>query len=875
MKDKDFFTISPSESLMQLSSSRKGLTDYEAIKRLKLYGENKLKEVKKKNSFLVFLSQFSDLMVLILIFASAISIGIAIFDKTYSELFDGLIILGIVILNATIGFIQEKKAESSLETLKKMTEPLVKVFRNNELKKINSRELVIGDVISLEAGDIIPADCRLLESVMLRCDESSLTGESIPVNKEAKIILNQNCILADRKNCIYSNSIIVNGRALAVVIATGENTELGKIAGMIIDSKKDITPLQNGIKQMGKVITFIVLVVCFITFLIEILVSPQTPLGAFLTAVAIAVAAIPESLPAVITIIMSLGIARLAKRKAIVKHLHAVETLGSCDIICSDKTGTLTQNKMEVQNVFVDNKIYKPQDVAENKILLEVMILCESAKKTTEGYLGDPTEIAILEFANKLHSVKEDYFKNHYNKIDELPFDSNRKLMSVVYEKNSNINVYTKGAVDEILGICNRVMINGKIHNLTQFYKEQILKANKNMTNNALRVLGFAYKNLEHINLDTKFEDDLIFMGLVGMLDPPRKEVKKAVEKCHKAGIVPIMITGDHKNTALAIAKEVGIANNVTQVLTGEEIDSLSDENFEKIVFSKSVFARVSPENKVRIVETLKKLGKIVAMTGDGVNDAPSIKKANIGIGMGITGTDVTKEVADLIITDDNFATIIVAVEEGRKIYTNIQKTVQFLFSANLAELTAIFLATVFMPELIFLTPVQILFVNLISDTLPAIALGLEPAEKNIMDKKPRKKSANLFSDGIGKNIIFMGLLQGLIMLSCFMFGYFVLKSPEIATTLAFYALNIIQFFYFISMRTTSFVFKNNITHNKFAVLAVLSCFVFVGLVALTPLSQILGLVNIPIIAWGVIILGCLITFVVSELWKLRKIKLK
>ncbi|MDD4815968.1 MAG: cation-translocating P-type ATPase [Clostridia bacterium] len=876
MIKKDFYTITTSECLKLLGVDKRGLSEITAKAKLKTDGENKLEEPKKKNLILVFLLQFTDIMIIILLIASALSIGIAIFRQTSSELLDGFIIFGIVLLNAIIGFVQERKAENSLQALKNMTEPETKVVRNGELKKMPSKNCVVGDIIVLEAGDIIPADCRLIESSMLKCDESSLTGESVPTTKDSKAVLGQNTILAERKNMVYSGCVISNGRGLAVVVATKHNTEIGKIANMLQESKKDETPLQKGINQIGKIITFLILAICVVTFAIEFWANPSEPLEAFLTAIAIAVAAIPESLPAVITIIMSLGIARLAKRKAIVKRLHAVETLGSCEIICSDKTGTLTENKMKIQALFYNNNLdlkAKP-NISNNEFLFlsNAMLLCNNTSKSEEKFIGDPTEIALCEYT-KSFGLEKEFVDKEFERIAEIPFDSNRKLMTTVHYFHQSCVVYTKGAVDELLKQCTSILINGKKLELNSYFKDVILTANNKMGSNALRVLGFAYKEILPRNNDSNFENNLTFVGLAGMIDPPRKEVKKAIEKCKTAGIRPIMITGDHKNTAIAIAKQIGLAINDNEVITGAEIDKMNDEQFNKILFKVSVFARVSPENKVRIVEGYKKQGKIVAMTGDGVNDAPSIKRANIGVGMGITGTDVTKDVADLIVTDDNFATIIIAIEEGRKIYSNIQKTVQFLFSANLAEITAIFLGTILFPAIIFLNPVQILFVNLISDTLPAIALGLEPAEKNIMATKPRSKKANLFSNGVGHSIIIMGLFQGIIMLTCFLLGNFVFGGEKVAMSMAFYALNIIQFFYFISMRAKGSVFKNNIFKNKWAVFAVLFCFGIMAIIALTPIHIYLGLVSLGLLQWLVIFLSCILTLFASEFIKITLTK--
>ncbi|MDD3862517.1 MAG: cation-translocating P-type ATPase [Clostridia bacterium] len=867
----DYFTISAAESLKRFETSRKGIDELEAASRLKSYGKNKLDNQKKRSKLVMLLAQFTDIMIIILLLAAGVSIVFSIIEKSGSELTDGLIILGIVLINAWIGFAQENKAEQAMEALKTMTQPETKIIRNGELKRIPSADIVPGDIIVLEAGDIISADCRLVESIMLRCDEASLTGESIPVSKDAKMILNQNTILAERKNMVYSGTVVSTGKGLAVVTATGKNTEIGKIAKMLETTKKDETPLQKGIQQIGKIITIIILVICAITFVIEIIASPQSPMDAFLTSVAIAVAAIPESLPAVITIIMSLGVARLAKRKAIIKRLHAVETLGSCDVICSDKTGTLTQNIMTIQALYyndeLDLKAKKNIAIDEFVLLNKAMCLCNDSMKNKGKFVGDPTETALSDYAFKC-GLDKTTLDTQYERIGEIPFDSIRKLMTTVHIYDKNYFVYTKGAVDEVLKKCSYVQINGKQVKMTDAIKRKIAIANKSMGDGALRVLGFAYKQIPSFETDIPLESELIFIGLAGMIDPPRKEAKYAVSKCKVAGIRTIMITGDHKHTAVAVAKEIGIIEDENEVMTGAEIDKLNDADFQKVVKTVSVFARVSPENKVRIVEALKQCGKIVAMTGDGVNDAPSIKKANIGVGMGITGTDVTKEVADLIVTDDNFATIVVAVEEGRKIYTNIQKTVQFLFSANLGEITSIFLATLLFPQTIFLLPVQILFVNLISDSFPAIALGLEPAEKDIMKAKPRSSKTNLFSNGVGKMIVIMGLCQSAVVLACFLIGRFNFGSDEIAMSMAFYSLNIVQLFYFMSVRTKDSAFKNHLFKNKWAVAAILSSFGIIMLIALTPLHTFLRLVSLDLIHWIIIFTLSISIFFVSEVVK-------
>lgn len=865
---KDFYAISAKDCLSTLGTSKNGLSEAESILRLEKAGTNTLPEPKRQSKIVMFLKQFADVMTIILLIAAAISGIISIINHTPSELVDCLIILGIVFLNAGIGFWQQCKAMKSMDELKKLTQPIAKVMRGGKVQKIPSANLVVGDVVVLEAGDIVPADLRILEGAMLRCDESALTGESVPSEKDFMCVLPHGTPLAERKNMAFSSSVVANGRGLGVVVATGAQTEIGKIATMLSCASDTQTPLQKGISGIAKATTILVLGICVITFFIELFVAQLSPLNAFLTAVALAVAAIPESLPAVITIIMSLGVARLAKQKAIVKNLHAIETLGCCQVICSDKTGTLTQNKMQVQSLFYAGKMVDAQNfqqTPDTKKMLEIMLLCESVEPSANGWVGDPTELALVHFAETWQKKRD--ADRAFPLIDEIPFDSNRKLMTSIRKSGFSVQAFTKGAVDELLALCSHIEIDGQILPLLPNHKTKILRANKEMATHALRVLALGYKPLSGQSHENA-EKDLIFVGLVGMFDPPRKEVKRAVEKCQKAGILPVMITGDHKNTALAIARKIGLCDDVNAVITGAEIDKLSDEKFKKIIHQKRIFARVSPENKVRIVETYKSLGLVVAMTGDGVNDAPSIKKADIGIGMGESGTDVAKEASDVIITDDNFATIILAVQEGRKTFVNIRKTIQFLYSANLAEITAIFLATIFWPQFVFLTPVQILFVNLISDTLPAIALGLEPAEKNLMQNPPRDAKKSLLSGGVGINILTIGIIQGIIMLSCFLFGIWAKGDALVAQTMAFYALNIIQFFYFISMRTSGSVWKNPITENRLAVWAVVLCLAFVFVVAITPISSLLGLCALSFDCWIFIATCSAIMFVISELLK-------
>ena len=856
---KDFYNYTISDTLKLLSSRREGLTSHQVGERLLKSGGNDIARDKRSSIFFKFLQQFKDLMILILLISATISVVIGICQNTFSEILDGIIIFAIVLMNAIFGVVQEHKAEKSLEALKKLTEPEAIVLRDGQQEKINVKKLVEGDIVVLEAGSIVPADLRVIESASLQIDESSLTGESYAVTKNATDVYSLGTPLGDRRNMAYRGTTVTGGRGLGVAVAVGEKTELGKIASAIKTTQKEMTPLQKSIKDVGKLLTILVLIVAAVTFFLEVVARPGDILEAFLTAVAISVAAIPESMPAVITIIMSMGIARLAKQKAIVKRMHSVETLGACQVICSDKTGTITQNKMTVTASFCDGQIG-----ASNDMFFKAILLCNDTSFSNGKFVGDPTEIALAEFAAKKGINKLDIEKR-CPRVGEIPFDSRRKAMSTFNIVDGQKIMFTKGATDFLLKKCSRILLNGKIIPLSKFDRDCISKANSQMAKNALRVIAVAFKPIT--SETSQKEEDLIFVGLAGMIDPPRKEIEGAVKKCKKAGLRPIMITGDHKETAFAIAKQIGIAGSVDEVMTGSEIDALDDKQLDRMIEVVNVFARVSPENKVRIVEALKKQGKVVAMTGDGVNDAPSLKKASIGIGMGIAGTDVTKEVADLIVTDDNFATIVLAVEEGRKIYQNIQKTVKFLFSANMGEMLSLFLATVLFPQCVFLFPVQILFVNLITDSLPAIALGVEKPEKDLMSLPPREGKKSLFADGVGWSIFVLGLIQTVLVVLAYVFGL-KLYNQYVASTMAFYTLNIVQMFYLASMRTNGNMFKSNPFKNKFFTLAIAFCFGLLGIIALSPLSKMLKLVPLNALQWFIIFALSIFMMLASEAFK-------
>ena len=676
------------------------------------------------------------------------------------------------------------------------------------------------------------------------------------MRKDASAVYVKDTPLADRKNIAYSGSVVENGHGKGVVFALGTQTEIGKIAQSLKETKKDMTKLQKDIKVVGKILTYLILLIASITFVLEVISNPNEILNAFLTAVAISVAAIPESLPAVITIIMSLGIAKLSKERAIVKRMHAVETLGACDVICSDKTGTITQNKMKVEKVFT----FFNKKSAFFDVFLKSMVLCNDARVGEKGYVGGATEVSLLNFAKKNNLSREEIY-DKCKRVEEISFNSDRKMMSTANIVDGQKFCFTKGALDRVLAKCKYYTDGQRVLPLSDDIKRKIINQNKKMCEEALRVISFAYKPL---GKETLVEEDLIFLGLCGIFDPPRKEIFDAVKKCHGAGMRSVMITGDFKDTAFAIAKKVGIAKSQDEVMSGEEIDKLSDE---MAVECKSVFARVSPAHKVRIVEALKKRGHIVAMTGDGVNDAPSLKKADIGIGMGKSGTDVVKDVADIIITDDNFATIVVAVEEGRKIYSNIQKTIKYLFSANMAEILALFLITILLPGKTFLLPVQILFVNLITDSLPAIALGTQKVESTVMQEKPRDRTQGLLSNGVGASIIILGAIQTILTMGAYLFGLFA-HNESVAITMAFYTLNLIQLFYMFTAITKESLFKSNPFKNKFFNLSLLVGFGLLALMMFTNFGKVLKLQSLTLVCWLVVFALSISIIFIGELYK-------
>lgn len=866
MNEKRTYQQSIQQTLYQFDSREDGLTESEAEKRLVESQKFAIKQAKKSSLLKKFLAQIKELMVLVLLVSGVVSIVIGALEKTAGEIVDGAIILGIVVMNAIFGVYQERKSEKAIESLKKLTQPETFVLRGGKTVKIKTTELVLGDIVCLQAGSIVPADLRLVEANDLKVNESSLTGESEAVEKQAEVVYNKTMAIAERKNMAFAGCVVENGHAKGVVTALGTQTELGQIAESLKEGKKELTPLQKNIQEVGKILTYLVLLAAGVTFVLEVIAHPSEILRAFLTAVAISVAAIPESMPAVITIIMSLGISKLSKQRAIVKQLHAVETLGACDVICSDKTGTITQNKMNVEKTFC---FFKEKD-AQFLLLLKAMTLCNDAKKSIGGYVGGSTEVALVNFA-ALRGVDKEKLDCDCPRISEIAFNSQRKMMSVLCNVAGKKLCFVKGAIDRVLQKCDRVQINDRTVPLDQKTKCEILKHNHKMCCDALRVICLAYKENES---DAIEEERLVFLGLCGIQDPPRPEAVEAVKKCRRAGMRPIMITGDFKDTAFAIASKVGIASSLKEVISGEEIDNLSDEEFEKVVEKKNVFARVSPAHKVKIVKALKKRGHIVAMTGDGVNDAPSLKAADIGIGMGKTGTDVAKEVADIIITDDNFSTIVVAVEEGRKIYSNIQKTIKYLFSANMAEILALLLITVFLPGCTFMLPVQILFVNLITDSLPAIALGIEPVERGAMLEKPRKQKDGLFSNGVGVSIFVLGAIQTALTLAAYLFGFFI-YNEAVAITMAFYTLNLIQLFYMFTARTKENCFKSNPFKNKFFNLSLIVGIGLLAIIACSPLREVMKLTNLNFSCWLVVFVLSISIIFIGEAYKLIEKVLK
>ena len=827
--EKEYLASAEEVLEAQSTSADQGLTAAEAQKRLASVGPNKLDEEEKTPLWKRFFEQMADPMVIMLLVAAAISV-ITGFIQGEPEWADAAIILSVVILNSVLGVVQEAKSEQALEALQEMSAAQSKVIRDGKMSHMASSELVPGDVVLLEAGDSVPADCRVLESASMKIEEAALTGESVPVEKHANVIeLGEgmdDVPLGDRKNMCYMGSTVVYGRGRAVVVGTGMNTEMGKIATALTQAKKELTPLQTKLNELSGILTKLVLAICVIIFAVDIVrhfgelgSNPAMMLDTFMVAVSLAVAAIPEGLVAVVTIVLSMGVTKMSKRQAIIRKMTAVETLGCTQIICSDKTGTLTQNKMTV--------VKHELACAEEKFLAGMALCCDAKWDEEKGEaVGEPTECALVNDAAKAGMQGLDV---EHPRVGEAPFDSGRKMMSVVVKDvDGGFEQFTKGAPDVVIGLCTHVYEGDKIVPMTDERRNEILTANKAMADQALRVLALANRTYDVAPTDFSpeaLEHDLVFCGLSGMIDPVRPEVTAAIAEAKEAGIRAVMITGDHIDTAVAIAKDLGIVSDASQAITGAQLDKISDEEFKTRVKDISVYARVQPEHKARIVDAWKNLGNIVAMTGDGVNDAPSIKRADIGVGMGITGTDVTKNVADMVLADDNFATIINAVEEGRRIYDNIRKVIQFLLSANIAEVLSVFVATLI--GFTIFQPVQLLWINLITDSLPALALGMEEAEGDVMKRKPRNASDGVFAGGMGLDIAFQGIIITLLVLTSFFAGvYFDMGYIDIAdmiagtadaegVTMAFITLSMVEIFHSFNMRSRRASIFTMKTQNK------------------------------------------------------------
>lgn len=841
------------------SNASTGLSTSQASELISKNGKNSLNKTSKKSILKMIFEQLNNILIYILIIAAILSFFLG-------EPKEALIIFLVIILNASIGIFQESKAEKSLEALKNLSSPKALVKRDNEIIEINSEDLVVGDIVILETGRIIPADLRLIESVNLKIDESTLTGESIPIDKNSNETYEDiNLPLGDKKNLAFMSTTVIYGRGTGVVVETGMNTEIGKIASFLDNSQTELTPLQKKLNNLGKQLGILTIAISIIIMVIG-LIQGNDLFEIFLTSISLAVAAIPEGLPTIIAMVLAIGVQKMIKKNAIVRKLSAVETLGSVNIICSDKTGTLTVNKMTVVKFFSNNTLLDASkfDINNeaNKLLIKNMCLCNDATYSENSKTGDPTEIALLEFSS-VHNQKM-----NYKRLREIPFDSDRKLMTTVNNINDKFYSFTKGAVDNLLSLCTKVLINNEILDLTDSIKNKILENAETMANNALRTLGFAYKEIVHLR-EEEFENNLVFLGIVGMIDPPREEVKDSIEKAKKSGIKTIMITGDHKNTAFTIAKDLKIADNINQAMLGSEIDNLTDEEFKEKIKNISVFARVSPEHKVKIVRALKSSGNIVSMTGDGVNDAPSLKMADVGIAMGITGTDVSKNASDIILTDDNFKTIITAVEEGRNIFNNIKKSILFLLTCNLGEIITIFLSILFNFP-IPLNPTHLLWINLITDSLPALSLGVDTHDKDVMKQKPKKVNERIFSNSSILKLFFGGLLIGIISLLSFLIGF--RKYGTIyGQTMAFIVLSFSQLFLSLSIRSEDkTILKIGLFSNIKLIYSILIGIIIQTILVTIPFfNNFFNVKNLNPNDWIISIFLSLLPLIINEIFKL------
>lgn len=864
-----FYCEENEKVLQKLKTDRNGLSPAEAEKRLAENGKNRLEAAKGKSLVRRFFEQLADPMIIILLVAALISGVLAVIEN--ESFADVIIILAVVIINAVLGVYQESKAEKAIEALQKMSAATSRVVRDGKIQVIHSEDLVVGDIILVEAGDAVPADARILENASLKVEEAALTGESVPVTKFIDMIYlrdgEKDVPLGDRKNMLYMGSTVVYGRGVAVVTATGMDTEMGKIAGALQAAEDGDTPLQRKLNQLSKILTWLVLGICVIVFGVQLIRASsfdfEIILNSFMIAVSLAVAAIPEGLAAVVTIVLSIGVTNMSKRNAIIRRLTAVETLGCAQIICSDKTGTLTQNKMTVVDSFADDEVR----------LACAMALCSDAEIDADGNVaGEPTEAALVAWADKL-GYKKVELKKELPRYGEAPFDSGRKMMSTVHDAPDGYIQYTKGAPDVIINKCSYYLKDGQKLPMTKAYIDEIIAANKGMADNALRVLACAERewNIAPENCEAEtLEQELCFIGLCGMIDPVRPEVKDAIVECRSAGIHPIMITGDHVDTAVAIAKELGIITESTYAITGAQLNDMSDEEFEAKFRNISVYARVQPEHKTRIVNAWRNAGYVTAMTGDGVNDAPSIKSADIGVGMGITGTDVTKNVADMVLTDDNFATIVGAVEEGRRIYDNIRKAIQFLLGSNMSEVLSIFAATLM--GFTILKPVHLLWINLVTDCFPALALGMEKAEADIMRRRPRSANSGIFSDGMGIDIAYQGVMVAILTLASFFIGHFmetgnwVIGDSAHGTTMAFLTMSMAEIFHSFNMRSQRGSIFRLKSHNKTLWFAAIGSLILTTVVCEVPfLANAFGFTPVELSEYGVaILLGALVIPIVE-----------
>ena len=873
---------SQDDVISSLGSSREGLSTEEAKKRLSEYGPNKLEEKKKDSIIKKFFEELSDPMLIILMIAAVLSV-ITSAAAGETEWSDAIIILIVVLINAVLGVVQESKAEKAIEALQSMSKAKSKVKRGGTITVVESEELVPGDIIELEAGDSVPADARVLLSASMKSEEAALTGESVPVDKIADTLTGNEVPLGDRKNMVYMGSTVVYGRGEAVVVSTGMKTEMGKIATALSDAADNETPLQRKLNQLSKILTWLVLGICVFMFAVNLIrmsiqgdINLAGVLDTFMIAVSLAVAAIPEGLAAVVTIVLSIGVTKMSRKKAIIRKLTAVETLGCTEVICSDKTGTLTQNRMTVIDAYGSDK----------KLLAEAMALCTDAHLNSELKAeGEPTEAALVNWACTMDINKDFLEKGPFKRVGEAPFDSERKMMSTIHTTPEGGYVqFTKGAPDVLLSKCTKIYVNGSIKDITDSDRASILNANKDFADKALRVLACAMKKLDAVPEDqspASLEHDLIFLGLAGMIDPVRPEVKDAIKECRGAGIRPIMITGDHIDTAVAIGKELGIVSSRDEAITGAELDKLSDEEFQKKIKKYSIYARVQPEHKVRIVKAWQQAGMITAMTGDGVNDAPSIKNADIGVGMGITGTDVTKNVADMVLADDNFATIVVAVEEGRKIYDNIRKAIQFLLSSNLAEVIAVFVASILGVTL--LQPTHLLWINLITDAFPAIGLGMEQGEADIMQRPPRSSKEGLFANGVGLNCAIQGTALAVITLISYIVGeifengaFMLGQSSEDGMTMAFLTLSMAELFHSFNMRSLDKSLFRTKGHNKILYWTLVGAFVLTLAVLYVPfLNNAFGFAHISFTEFVIALAFAILIIPIVEIQKAIQRKIK